>query len=221
MVTLFRDTLAELIGTFVLVFIGCYAVINNAGETTALLPALAHGLVLVGLIYTYGGLSGAQFNPAVTVALLINAKINPIRATAFIAAQFAGAILAAALIGFIQEGTEALGETRGLYTNDDVWIAALFEAVLTFILVSAIFQAGVFGRAGGLSGVAIGLTLAACILAGGPYTGASLNPARTLGPALVAGNLDYVLPYFVGIFGGGALGGLVQNLLLGPARGEK
>jgi glycerol uptake facilitator-like aquaporin len=86
---------------------------------------------------------------------------------------------------------------------------------VTFIFVSVIFQAAVFGKGGTLAPIAIGLTLAACIFAAGPFTGASLNPARTLGPALASGNLSYILPYFVGIFGGGALAALVQTYLMG------
>ncbi|HMQ25969.1 MAG TPA: aquaporin, partial [Acidimicrobiales bacterium] len=85
----------------------------------------------------------------------------------------------------------------------------------TFFLVSVIYQAAVFGRAGALVGFVIGITLAALILAGASYSGASLNPARTLGPALIAGEMSYVLPYFVGIFGGGLLAGMVQGRLIG------
>ncbi len=81
---------------------------------------------------------------------------------------------------------------------------------MTFFLVSTVFQAAAFGKAGNLAGVAIGLTLGASILAGGTYTGASLNPARTLGPALIAGHLDYLIPYLIGIFAGGIVAGLVQ-----------
>jgi glycerol uptake facilitator-like aquaporin len=77
-----------------------------------------------------------------------------------------------------------------------------------------VYQAAVYGKAGNLAGVAIGFTLAGSILAGGVLTGASLNPARTLGPALAAGDLSYVLPYFVGLFGGGIIGGLVHGYVL-------
>jgi glycerol uptake facilitator-like aquaporin len=97
-----------------------------------------------------------------------------------------------------------------------VWTAAVFEAILTFFLVSAVYQAAVYGKAGNLAGVAIGLTLAFSIIAGGVYTGASLNPARTLGPALVAGDLSYALPYLVGIFAGGIIAGLVHTHVFKP-----
>ena len=88
--------------------------------------------------------------------------------------------------------------------------------VLTFFLVSAVYQAAVFGKLNNLEALAIGLTLAGAIFAGGVYSGGSLNPARTLGPALVAGNLNYVVPYMVGQFLAGALGGLLHMALYRP-----
>jgi len=87
---------------------------------------------------------------------------------------------------------------------------------MTFLLVSAIYQTAVYEKAGNLAAVAIGVTLAALILAGGPPTGASYNPARTLGPAMAAGNLSYLFPYFVGTFGGGVLGGIIHGIILKP-----
>ncbi|PJF27494.1 MAG: hypothetical protein CUN52_14460, partial [Phototrophicales bacterium] len=104
-----------------------------------------------------------------------------------------------------------LGETTGTLTTSNIWQAALFEAILTFFLVSTVFQAGIYGKAGNMAGLAIGFTLIGLILAGGIFTGASLNPARTFGPAVVAGNLSYLLPYFLGIFGGGAVAGLLHS----------
>jgi glycerol uptake facilitator-like aquaporin len=93
-------------------------------------------------------------------------------------------------------------------------LAALFEAIMTFLLVSVVYQAAVYERAGNLAAVAIGFTLTATILAGGTYTGASLNPSRTFGPALIAGDLSYLVPYLAGIFGGGVIGGIVHGYLL-------
>lgn len=221
-----RETLAELIGTFVLVFVGAAAVIV-APIFGVVVPALAHGLILVGLIYTYGHISGAQFNPAVTIALLVGGKQDAVRSAIFIVAQFVGGIIAAFLLStaiphsnesfmgaFIGANEFNFGVTTGVLTADFVWSAAILEAILTFFLVSAVYQAAVFERAGNLAGVAIGFTLAGSILAGGVLTGASLNPARTLGPALAAGDLSYVLPYFVGIFGGGILAGLLHAHIL-------
>ncbi len=225
---LFKPTLAEFVGTFVLVFVGAAAVVV-APLFGVVVPALAHGLILVGLIYAYGNISGAQFNPAVTFSLLVGGKQDAVKSVVFMIAQFAGGIVAAFLlvaalpapdtevmISLFGEGGFNYGVTTGILTESYVWQAALLEAILTFFLVSAVYQAAVHGRAGNLAGVAIGFTLAASILAGGVLTGASLNPARTLGPALAAGDLSYVVPYFVGLFGGGAIGGLLHAYVFSP-----
>ncbi|MCA9915203.1 MAG: aquaporin [Anaerolineae bacterium] len=212
-----RELVAEFLGTFTLVFIGMGSVIvASTAEFNAnvIVPALGHGLILVGLIYAFGHISGAHFNPAVTVALLVGRKINLQKAVLYIVTQFVAGIVAAFLMAAIIPGLLVYGETVGALTDEYVWNAALMEVVLTFFLASAVFQAAVYNKAGNLAGVAIGFTLAASILAGGPFTGASLNPARTLGPALAAGHLDYVIPYLVGIFGGGALAGVVHGWLL-------
>lgn len=203
-----KAVLAEVIGTFILVFVGGFAVASGQGVVVA---ALAHGLALLFIIYTYGHISGAHVNPAVTAGLLVGGHIKLDRAVYYWVAQFAGAILAAIVLNLLVTGAAKDGQTVGSLTAGAPWSAALFEAVLTFFLVSSVCQAAVFGKAGNLAGVAIGLTLAASILAGGTYTGASLNPARTLGPALVAGDLSYLVPYLVGIFAGGIVAGLVHS----------
>jgi len=89
----------------------------------------------------------------------------------------------------------------------------IIEAILTFFLVSTVYQAAVYGKVGNIAAIAIGFTLAASILFGGPLTGASLNPARTVGPALVSGDTTAIIFYLIGIFGGGAIAGLVQTVL--------
>ena len=220
-----RELLAELIGTFVLVFVGSAAVLV-APVFGVVVPALAHGLILVALIYTYGHISGAQVNPAVTLGLAVGGKQDWTKSAYYIVAQFIGGIIAAlvlasvfpqdnaAVAGFLGDNAYNFGQTTGFLTADSVWTAAVYEAILTFFLVSAVFQAAAYGRAGNLAGVGIGLTLAASIFAGGPATGASLNPSRTLGPALVAGDTSYLVPYLIGIFGGGIVGGLVHGYVL-------
>ena len=207
-----KAAVIELLGTFTLVFVGASA--GSTGEGI-IVGSLAHGGIVAGLIYAYGSISGAHINPAVTAALLLTRHLALRRALAYWVGQFSGGIAAAALLNAMTPGTTALGQTVGSLTADHVWTAAALEAVLTFFLVSVIYQAAVFGRAGALVGFVIGITLAALILAGASYSGASLNPARTLGPALIAGEMSYVLPYFVGIFGGGLLAGMVQGRLIG------
>ena len=209
---LLRASLAELIGTFMLVFIGTAAVASGQGVVTA---ALAHGLILVAIIFIYAGISGAHVNPAITAAVLVIGKIDIVRAACYWVAQVIGCIIAAVLVNVIIPNGATAGQTMGSLTAGSVWAAALFEAVLTFFLASAVIQAAVYGRAGNLAPLAIGLTLAACILAGGTYTGASLNPARTLGPALIAGNLTYLVPYLIGIFAGGIVAGVLHMSIFG------
>ena len=222
-----RELLAELIGTFVLVFVGAAAVLV-APVFGVVVPALAHGLILVALVYTYGHISGAQVNPAVTLGLAVGGQQDWTKSAYYIVAQFVGGIIAAAVLAsvfpqdnagvaaFLGDNAYNFGQTTGFLTQDSVWTAAVYEAILTFFLVSAVFQAAAYGRAGKLAGVAIGFTLAASIFAGGPATGASLNPSRTLGPALIAGDTSYLIPYLIGIFGGGIIGGLVHGNILNP-----
>ncbi len=224
---LMRESLAELIGAFVLVFVGAAAVLV-APIFGVVVPAFAHGLILCALIYTYGHISGAQFNPAVTLGLTIGGQQDVTKSAYFIVAQFIGGIIAALVLvtvfpqdnagvaDFLAGNAYNFGQTTGFLTDGSVWTAAIYEAILTFFLVSAVFQAAAYGKAGKLAGVAIGFTLAASIFAGGPATGASLNPARTLGPALVAGETAYLIPYLVGIFGGGIIAGLVHGNVFNP-----
>ena len=225
-----RAALAELIGTFVLVFIGSGAVVV-APLFGVVVPALAHGLVLCTLIYIYGHISGGQFNPAVTVSLLVGGKQDLPQTVRFLVMQFIGGLVAAGVLaqiiphndetfmaGFLGDAGFNFGQTTGALTAMHPGSALLLEGILTFMLVSAVYQAAVYGKAGNMAGVAIGLTLTSCILAGGALTGASLNPARTLGPALVAGDLSYVPAYLVGIFGGGIIGGLFHSRVLGDDR---
>jgi aquaporin Z len=221
---LIRPAIAEFIGTFTLVFIGSAAVVV-APAFGVVVPALAHGLILGGIIFSYGHISGAHVNPAVTAGLLVGRQIKLDRAIYYWIAQFLGGIVAAVgARALIPDGAlESLGiasfnfgQTTGSLTDNAPWTAAAFEFVLTFFLVSAVYQAAAFGKAGNLAALAIGFTLAGSILAGGAFTGASLNPARTLGPALVAGDLSYVPPYLIGIFGGGIFAGLLHTFVLKP-----
>lgn len=212
-----RSLIAEFLGTFTLVFIGAFAVavtgFQDANANVAV-PALAHGLVLVALAFAYGGISGGHFNPAVTVAMLVGGKIDAVKAVAYIVVQLVAGIAAALALSLILGAGTNYGVTKGVLTDSNIGSAAILEAFLVFFLVSTIYQTAVHGRAGNVAAIAIGFTLAACILAGGYHTGASLNPARTLGPALVAGDLSYVIPYIVAQISGGAVAGLVHGYLL-------
>lgn len=224
--SLVKASLAEFLGTFALVFVGMAAV-TVAPMQGIVVSAVAHGLIVAGLMFALGAFSGGQFNPAVTLALTLGNKEKPVRAVMFIAVQFVGAFLAALVVlNMIPEQfqvvvEEGLNWNEGLAigamtTTGGMWWSATLEGIQTFILVTVFFQAVAYGRAGNLAPLAIGLTLVALIAAFGVYTGTSVNPARTLGPALAAGSMNHVLPYLVGIFGGGALAGVFNGYVLTP-----
>jgi MIP family channel proteins len=218
-----KAALAELIGTFTLVFIGAGA--GSLVEPGLLGVAFAHGLALMVIIYAWGSISGAHVNPAVTLGVLVAGRMNIINAVAYWIAQFLGAIAAAYLLQWFLGPDSDLGRTVGRLTPGISEAATgtsaakviVLEAVLTFFLVSAVFASGIHGRNGNMAGIAIGLVLTMDIIAGGPLTGASMNPARTLGPAVATGELSYVWMYFVGPFIGGAIAALLYDKYFLPS----
>lgn len=183
---------AELVGTFVLVFFGVGSAvygIDLAEGVGRLGVALTFGLVLLALAYAFGPVSGAHVNPAVTLAVLLNRGIAAGEAAAFMAAQLGGGILAgAALRGMVDLGgvtdrTGSLG-TNGYGTTVQLGGALAIEIAMTAVLVTVILLTTRPDGQPAFAGLAIGLTLAAMVAVGIPLTGASLNPARSLGPAL-------------------------------------
>ena len=208
-----KALVAEFIGTFSLIFIGAGAA-TVSGNLVAV--ALAHGLVVMAFAYAYGGISGTHINPAVTIALLAGGKIKLGDAIGYIVVQLLGGIAgASALLYSLGPKAGSLGATvpaEGIGTGQTF----LIEAILTFLLVNSIYHSAVSGKAGNLAPVAIGLTLAACIAMGGPLTGASLNPARTLGPALFSDAptaMSSLWSYFVACPVGGVLAAFVHRYL--------
>ena len=213
---------AELVGTFYLVFAGAGAIILDAhtgGGVTLLGIAAAHGLALSIAVSITIPISGGHLNPAVTLAMLATKRIAAGKAGGYVAAQLLGATLAGVLLkGFYPAqavaksnlGTPALGP--GVTFAQGVVI----ETILTFLLLFTIFGVAVDPRAPQhITGFCIGLTVAFDILAGGPLSGASMNPARTFGPALVAGFWANHLVYWIGPVLGGLLGAfLYQGLIL-------
>jgi MIP family channel proteins len=215
-----REALAEFIGTFMLVLIGAGSVVVSPPSLGALGPALGHGLILVAIISTYGHISGAHVNPAVSLAVWVGGKLETFKLGIYIVAQILGALVAALILRLVLPDTlagfETLGQTSKAGGVDDLQMI-LIELISTFILASAVFQAAVYGNGGPATPVIIGVTLAALILFGGPLTGASLNPARTIGPAFVAEetqDIGEVVLYLVAIFGGGALAGAFHGYFL-------
>ena len=206
-----RAWLAEFVGTLTLIFIGSLSAAVafealDGGTGGVVLAGLAHGLILVALIYGIGAVSGCHINPAVSIALAAIGKFDWRSVPGYIVAQLAGAVVGALLHAVVR----AKGATHyGLpLPGADVGAgqALVLEAVLTFFLVSVIVGAAVSGKAmKGFHGLAIGLTLAASWLVGGALTGAALNPARSFGPAIVALNFDSIWIYWVGPIVGGLI----------------
>lgn len=197
-----KNLVAEFIGTFALIFIGAGALAIGSANLVGV--ALAHGLVIVVFIYAYGHISGTHINPAVTLGLLIAGEIEFVAAIGYWVVQFLGGILGALLLNILLPDPGDLGVTI-LAEGVTPVQGLVIEIVLTFFLVNTIFNTAVSGKAGNFTGLAIGLTLVFAILMGGPLTRASLNPARTLGPAIVSGNYADLWLYFVGPFIGAIL----------------
>lgn len=201
-----KNLVAEFIGTFALIFIGAGALAITEANLVGV--ALAHGLVIVTFAYAYGHISGTHINPAVTLGLLIAGEIQIAAAVGYWIVQFLGGILGAVVLKAVLPEAGDLGVTilaSGVTTTQGL----IVELILTFFLVNTIFNTAVSGKAGNFAGLAIGLTLVLSILMGGPLTRASLNPARTLGPAIASGNYADIWLYFVGP----AIGAVLAALL--------
>ncbi len=214
--TLTRGMVAEFMGTFLFVFFGCASIImtqKDLGANGSLVTiALAHGLTLGVMITACMYVSGGQLNPAVSIGLVVAGKQKPVQAVAFIVAQLLAASCAAGMLQLILSPDVAnhqsvkLGATIGTLTNHvNTQGVFLVEAIATFALMVSVLMSTVDARAHKLGGLVIGLTLAAAIMAIGPLTGASLNPARTFGPAICGSHWDMHWVYWAGpVFGASA-----------------
>jgi len=214
---LIRRAGAEGIGVFALVFAGCGAIVaesQHPGSLGTLGIALVFGLVVMAMIYATGHLSGAHLNPAVTVAFALTRHFPRTEALAYLAAQLLGALLAAGLLAAIWPGAPAALGT----TSPTVGIGSAFayEAVLTAFLMFVIMAVATDTRAvGAAAAIAIGGTVGLDALFGGPVTGASMNPARSIGPALVAGELHDLWLYVAAPIAGAGLGALAYQCVRG------
>jgi aquaporin NIP len=205
---------AELVGTFALVFVGCGAIMVDA-ETASLGQvgvALAFGLVIAVMVSAAGPISGAHFNPAVTLALWLARELPGRRAAGYALAQVVGALAGAALLRASLGDTANLGATQPSGSDGE---AFLWELVLTFFLLFVIAAVATGDRPEPpvTAGIAVGGTIAMASLVGGPVSGASLNPARSLGPAVVSGELDALWVYLTAPFAGAVLGVLTYKLV--------
>lgn len=216
-----RALMAEFIGTFALIFVGAGVAAVGLGGLVGV--ALAHGLVIVSFVYAYGHVSGTHVNPAVTVGVWAAGKIDLKTAFSYVVFQLLGGIAGALALRYVLGGSETgLGVTvlaKGLVLGNAVvdvtpTTGLVLEAILTFFLVNVVLNAAVSGRVGETAGLAIGLTFSMGVLLGGPLTGGSMNPARSLGPAIAASNFADLWVYMVGpVLGGLLAAGLYRGAL--------
>lgn len=216
---LLKKCTAEFIGTFALVFAGCGAVIANqitGGAVTHVGIALTFGFTIMVMVYALGNISGAHFNPAVTIGLCATKHHSEKEAIPYILAQCGGAALASGLHCLLLKpilksvnpvAVLDFGVTQPI---DGAWSTAfMFEIILTFFLVFVIVAVATNDKVPfACVGLAIGGTIVLDALFGGPITGGSMNPARSFGPALVSGNWSLFTAYIAGPIVGGILGAL-------------
>lgn len=212
--------ICEFIGTFALIFVGVGSIASDymTGGAVGLVGiALAHGLTIAVMASATGAISGGHLNPAVTIGALSTGKIDAANAVGYIISQCLGAIAAAATLkvcipsaalGAVNMGTPALAD------GVSIGMGLATEFVLTFFLVFVIFGTAIDSRAPKVGALFIGLTVTLDIFMGGPITGAAMNPARHLGPALLGGGLQNLWLYWVGPVAGGLTAALVYHFTL-------
>ncbi len=207
--------LSEVLGTFALVFFSAGAVAVDAASDGAVAPigmGIAAGLIVVAMIFALGHVSGAHINPVVTLAFRLAGRIGSLRALAYVAAQLIGSVLAGlAIVAIVGDAGDA-GATAPRIGGVDA--AFLAEVILTFFLVLTIMGVATDERAqGGFAAIAVGSYVGLAILAWGPVGNASMNPARSLGPAIFGGEWSAHWIYWVGPIVGSTLAVLVYSLL--------
>ena len=210
---LWKSLLSEFIGTFTLVFVGASAVALTAAQGGSLVgSAFAFGLALMTIFYTWGTFSGAHVNPAVSFGFALAGRMNWGLMLGYWIAQLVGGIAAGALVAYFFGTANGAGASIGSLTNTDAWKAVLLEAILTFFLVITILLITRNPLLAIASGLAIGLVLTFDMLAGAPLTGASMNPARSLGPAIFSNNMGTYWIYVVGPLLGAFIAALIYKL---------
>ncbi|MFT3689752.1 MIP family channel protein [Paenirhodobacter sp.] len=217
-----KKIIAEVLGTFFLVFFGVGTAVTTGAEFGLLPIAVAFGLSIVAAAYGLGAISGAHLNPAVSLGVLCAGRMTAGEFVQYVIAQVVGAILGALVIYLIATGKSDYSVTaNGLGQNGfgpgygkgyGLGAALIFEVVATFIFVTVILGVTGPGSTAGFAGLAIGLTLTAVHLVGINVTGTSVNPARSIGPALFVGGqaLSQLWVFIVAPLVGGALAGIVN-----------
>lgn len=210
-----RKYVAELLGTFTLVFGGSLAILSAVrAEEPILVPvALGFGLALLAGLYAFAEISGGHYNPAVSLAMFLSGRLESRDLVGYWIAQLAGAVLAslAVLAAFDRDGVA--GTVTSVGAGSSTWDALWVEVILTAIFVAVILHSSRSERVQGTALLAIPLALVAVHLAAIPISGGSVNPARSFGPALVGGEWGDLWIYFVGPLAGGAIGAAVHGFL--------
>lgn len=213
-----RHFIAEFIGTFALVFVGGAAIMvakDSASPAGLVGIALAHGLILAVMVSALMRISG-HFNPAITIGFVAARRIELSMAAVYILGQLLGAIVGAYMLKFtfpftLFEATRGGGQAIALQVSGGQ--AFLLEAIATFLLAIVVFGTAVDPKAPKVGGIAIGLVVAADILAIGPATGASMNPARSFGPAVASGIFEAQLIYWLAPITGAVLASVLYEYL--------
>lgn len=191
-----RKLTAEALGTFALVFCGTGAIVINqesGGAVTHVGVALTFGFIVMAMIYALGGISGAHLNPAVSLAFAIAGKFDWKNVLPYIASQIVGALLASFVLRLLFPANELLGATLPAGTATQSFV---LEFLLTFFLMLVIINVATGSKEQGMfAGLAIGGTVLLEAMFAGPICGASMNPARSLGPAVVSGHLEHLWVY--------------------------
>ncbi|MFC4769528.1 MIP/aquaporin family protein [Effusibacillus consociatus] len=208
-----RKLTAEFIGTYFLVFAGTGAVVINdlTKSITHVGIALTFGLVVMALIYAFGHVSGAHFNPAVTLGFLARGDIGSQDAVFYITTQVLGGLAASASLLLMFGNVAQLGATLPRYSWQQSFV---LEFILTFVLMMVILGSAVHTKANKpFAGAAIGATVGLEAMFGGPISGASMNPARSIGPAIVSGTLEHLWIYVVATILGAVAAAVVYKFI--------
>lgn len=212
-----RTLLAELLGTFTLVFVGSLSILAAVSLQAPLQVgvALGFGLALLAGLYAFGEISGGHFNPAVSLGMFMSKRLSATDLVGYWLAQLAGAVLASLAVWVAFSRDDVASTVTGT-ANSTAWEGMWLEILLTAVFVAVILQSTRSERIRGSALLAIPLTLVAIHLAAIPFSGSSVNPARSFGPALVGWEWGDFWIYVVGPLVGGALAALVHGVLYPP-----